>query len=181
MYHQMVITFVGDDRVGLVEHLAQVIAHAGGSWLDSQLTTLAGKFAGVILVSIDDAAAETLSSALSELSSPSLRVTISPVTDQGSTTAALTKDPRRNLTLSVTGPDRPGIIREISAALAEVGISIHRLESGVTSAPWSGEPLFWATITVWLAQNVAKDVLEARLATIGDAMALDIDSVLSES
>ncbi len=43
----LVLTFVGDDRPGLVNAISEKIADFGGTWLESRSVRLAGKFAGV--------------------------------------------------------------------------------------------------------------------------------------
>ena len=45
----LVLTVVGDDRVGLVKALADVVSSNGGNWERSHLAELAGTFAGVVL------------------------------------------------------------------------------------------------------------------------------------
>ena len=42
----LVLTFVGDDRPGLVNAISEKIAAFGGTWLESRSARLAGKFAG---------------------------------------------------------------------------------------------------------------------------------------
>ena len=43
----LVLTFVGDDRPGLVNAIAEAIAASGATWLESRSAELAGKFAGI--------------------------------------------------------------------------------------------------------------------------------------
>ena len=62
-----VISVLGDDRAGLVEALSAVIAEHGGNWEQSHMTQLAGKFAGVVLVSIPNQRSEGFGSALEML------------------------------------------------------------------------------------------------------------------
>jgi glycine cleavage system regulatory protein len=56
----LVLTVIGDDRSGLVSALSGVIADHGGSWERSQMARLAGKFAGIVVVSVPDAGADAL-------------------------------------------------------------------------------------------------------------------------
>ena len=46
----LVLTLIGDDRAGLVNAVAEVVARHGGNWERSQMAELAGKFAGIVLV-----------------------------------------------------------------------------------------------------------------------------------
>jgi glycine cleavage system regulatory protein len=50
----LVLTFVGNDRPGLVNAIAEKVADCGATWLESRSVRLAGKFAGVVLVSVPD-------------------------------------------------------------------------------------------------------------------------------
>ena len=63
----LVLTFVGDDRPGLVNTVSEKVVDFGGTWLESRSVRLAGKFAGVVLVSIPDESLIPLESALAKL------------------------------------------------------------------------------------------------------------------
>ena len=63
----LVLTVIADDKPGLVETLAEVIADHKGSWLESSMSQLAGKFAGILRVSVATNRAENLIDALSSL------------------------------------------------------------------------------------------------------------------
>ncbi|MGB4246421.1 MAG: ACT domain-containing protein, partial [Pseudohongiellaceae bacterium] len=44
----LVLTIIGDDKPGLVELLSETIARHSGNWLESNMSHLAGKFAGIL-------------------------------------------------------------------------------------------------------------------------------------
>jgi glycine cleavage system regulatory protein len=44
----LVLTVIGDDRPGLVERLSAAIGKHGGNWLQSSMSHLSGKFAGIV-------------------------------------------------------------------------------------------------------------------------------------
>ena len=48
----VVLTLVGPDRPGLVEAVADAIAAQGGNWLESRMSHLAGRFAGILRVEL---------------------------------------------------------------------------------------------------------------------------------
>ena len=52
MTSAMVFTFVGADKPGLVEKLAQTVGQHGGNWLESRMSELAGQFAGIVQVEV---------------------------------------------------------------------------------------------------------------------------------
>lgn len=167
MPHRFVVTFIGDDRTGIVEQLAAAIADAGGNWLDSRLAQLEGKFAGLILVALEDSDVAPLQRALEALPGDTLQVA---VTAAGAPTA--TGIP---VQLALTGPDRPGIVSEVSKLLAAAGINVVRFDSRVESAPWSGEPLFRAELSGTRPQGLTVDALREQLDAIAERMTLDID------
>ena len=63
----LVLTVIGDDRVGLVEALADTVSTHGGNWEHSQMAELAGKFAGIVVVTVPDDRATDLTGALRAL------------------------------------------------------------------------------------------------------------------
>ncbi len=63
----LVLTVIGDDKPGLVELLSDVIARHQGNWLESSMAQLAGKFAGILKVSVDEQSAEALIADLKRL------------------------------------------------------------------------------------------------------------------
>ena len=56
----LVLTVIGDDKAGLVNAVAQVVARHGGNWERSQMAELAGKFVGIVLVTVPDARRDAL-------------------------------------------------------------------------------------------------------------------------
>jgi len=57
--------------------------------------------------------------------------------------------------LEIIGPDRPGIVREITRALAAQRINVEELSTECVSAPMSGEPLFQARAKLLLPAGVS--------------------------
>ncbi|MFV0278497.1 MAG: glycine cleavage system protein R [Parahaliea sp.] len=163
------ISFVGDDRPGLVEQVSAVIEAAGGNWRESRLAQLGGKFAGLVLVSLPTERAEDLQRDLKSLSASGLSVRVTAT----ASTVALAR--ARRIKLSLLGPDRPGIVLEVSRALAAQQFNVVEMDSQVMSAPMSAEPLFQALIEAEVAPQARLEELSERLERIGDAMALDID------
>ena len=60
----LVLTVLGEDRPGLVESLASIIARHEGNWLESRMAQLAGQFAGILRASVPEARAAALITAL---------------------------------------------------------------------------------------------------------------------
>ena len=164
-----IITFIGDDRPGLVEQLSSVIENNSGNWHESRLSQLGGKFAGLILVSLPASSSDSLESELKALSATGLSVRVTPTTETNLAGGG------RSITLTVLGPDRLGIVREISRALAERNINVVEMDSQVDSAAMSGESLFKARIDAHIPNDTDLDDLQDSLDEIANHMTLDID------
>lgn len=162
-----VITFIGDDRTGIVEELAATISHHGGNWLESRVSQLEGKFAGIILIELEGSAS-ALEAALQQLPAGTWSAHVTQAGGAPTTQAA-------NITLAVVGPDRVGIVHEISGALAKAGISVVSMDTTLDNAAFTGEPLFRATLTAHAPTASPREHWADRLFAIGDAMGLDID------
>jgi glycine cleavage system regulatory protein len=169
-----IVTFIGDDRPGLVEKLSAVIEKNQGNWHESKLSQLGGKFAGLILVSLPVDGGQSLEADLGALAASgiSVRVTAMETTVAVQSTAPA---PGRDITLTVIGPDRRGIVREISAALAQRQINVLEMDTEVHSAPMSAEMIFNARIAAWIPEATNMDDLRASLDEIADNMTLEID------
>ena len=63
----LVLSVIGNDRAGLVKALADVIEQEGGNWERSHLSELAGKFAGIVVVTVPGERADGLRAALKPL------------------------------------------------------------------------------------------------------------------
>ncbi len=172
MQATLVLTIIGDDRPGLVESVSDVVAQHGGNWVESRMTKLAGKFAGVLRVNVPIDSHTALTDALETLGDEGLHIVVE-TTDITDTPAA------HALSLELIGHDRPGIVREVSHALASRGINVVELTTEVASAPMSGEELFKATATLDAPADADLDELHATLDRI--AHELDVDITLHET
>ena len=74
----LILTIIGEDKPGIVESLAEVIAHHSGNWLESSMSHLAGKFAGILRVGVDEDKSEALINSINSLSDE-LRIIIERV------------------------------------------------------------------------------------------------------
>lgn len=164
-----IVTFIGDDRPGLVESLSRVIESNRGNWLESRLSQLGGKFAGLVLVTLPDDNGAALEADLKDLSASGLSVRVTPASAMAATSRG------RSITLKVIGPDRLGIVREISRALAQREVNVVEMDSEVSSAPMSAELIFSARIDAEIPEHIDLDDLEDSLEEIANTMTLEID------
>jgi glycine cleavage system regulatory protein len=164
---QLVITIVGEDRPGIVESLAEVVADHQGNWLSSSMSNLAGQFAGIIEVSVDDARCEALSGAIGKL--PGLQV--HSVVGSGSTEVGDLPVAE----LEVVGVDQPGIVRSLTGLLKSQGVNLLQFASWTEPAPNSGEEIFRAVVEFELTDSLDLESLQAKLEELAEEMAVDIE------
>jgi glycine cleavage system regulatory protein len=138
MQRLLVMTVIGPDRPGLVESVAGLVAEHGGNWLESRMSRLGGQFAGILRVEVPAEKEPSLVGGLKQLDSRGLTVVVHP--DQLKPSAT----PASESLLEIVGQDRPGIVREISHALASFGVNVEELQTECASAAMSGETLFKA-------------------------------------
>ena len=166
----LVLTVIGDDRSGLVSALSGVIADHGGNWQRSQMARLAGKFAGIVLVAVPDDRAEALIAELGPLATEGLLdVTVERGADEGPAREDLTR-----LSLELVGADRPGIVHDISQALAAQQVSIEELHTATREAPMAGGMLFEATATLLAPPGVQLSDLQDVLEELANELMVDL-------
>jgi glycine cleavage system regulatory protein len=168
MQNLLVMTIIGKDRTGLIETLARHIADNKGNWLESRMCRLGGEFAGILRVQVPEENEKKLIQAFREMHSGGLTVIIRP--DE----AAASTGPTKSASLSLIGQDRPGIIYQISSALANQNINVEELESERFSAPMSGEMIFTAMARLQIPESCAMAELRKELEAIGGELMVDI-------
>src|SRR5688572_11460412 len=72
----LVLTLIGVDRPGLVKEISNVATKHGANWEASRMARLGGRFAGLLLVTLEPAHAEALRRDLEALSDPGLKVVV---------------------------------------------------------------------------------------------------------
>jgi glycine cleavage system regulatory protein len=163
----LILTVIGPDRPGLVRALAQSVAAHGGSWLESRMARLGGQFAGIVLVEAPDSLLEDLRA----LENQGLRIVVQTASVGEASAAPQTGE---RLALEVVGNDRPGIVRDVARVLAEHGVNIEELTTGVVSGSFSGETLFRATALVRAPDAASVAAIRAGLEFLGNEMMVDI-------
>ena len=169
---QLVLTVVGDDRAGLVSALAERVSAAGANWEQSELAELAGAFAGIVLVSVPDERVDELTDSLRSLNGL-LNVAVHSGTG-GSVADAQQTDDARTLEITVLGNDRPGIVRDVTAAIAAHALSIDTFRSRTLDAPMAGGTLFEATAGIHLPQGTDAAVIAHALEELAGEIQVDL-------
>ncbi|RLA40486.1 MAG: glycine cleavage system protein R [Gammaproteobacteria bacterium] len=182
MNHLLALTVITNDRPGVVELLAATITQNHGNWLESSMSHLAGKFAGILLVSVADHDRDALMDALEALAASGLRITIE--------NAALSMEESKDHTcskhssktpsgqkvgISVTSNDRPGIVGEITKILANQSVNVEELSTYCDNAAMSGEALFHLRASLDLPVNLGPEDLQLSLEGLSDDLIVEFD------
>ncbi len=165
---QLVLTLIGQDKAGLLEQLATLISEHHGNWTASNLSHLAGYFAGILQVEVAEQHVEALSNALQQMQDLDIRI------QHGVDTKV---QEHRLLRFVITGNDRPGIVRELSSVIKHKGTNIVHFESSKQSAPNWGVPLFNAIATVELPTGLNKDEVVRALEDIAADVMVDVENL----
>jgi glycine cleavage system regulatory protein len=164
----LVLTIIADDKPGIVETLAATIAEQDGNWLESRMSHMAGKFAGILRISIPSENVNSLQIRLSLLATQGISVGVEVCAEAGESGA--TKD----LTLNLIGNDRPGIVKEVSQALAKMGVNVLELTTNCESAPMSADLLFKTEAHLRVPKGFDADALTDTLESISNDLMVEI-------
>ena len=163
-----ILTVTSNDKPGIVEAIATKVTEHQGNWLESSLAQLAGKFVGVVRISLPQIQCELLIAELQQLSSRGITISFDIESADKNSTAQLTAK------FHAVGPDRTGIVKELSTSFAKHSINVNELESKLSSMPYSGDPLFEASGEVSLPDDTALDDVYERLDDIANDLGIDI-------
>ena len=167
----LVLTALGDDRPGLVAAISTAINARGGSWEQSHFSELAGKFAGIVVLSAPDAEADAVAADLLTLEDTGLHVQVER-TDAPAHEDAVTFE------LELVGADRPGIISEISTLLATHRVSIEDLVTELVDAPMAGGKIFEARAVLVAPGSADGQQLREALESLADRLLVDVHLTL---
>ena len=166
----LVMTLIGTDQAGLVDAVAGTIAEHGGNWEESHMFHHSGIFAGIVVAKVNESAAPDLNAALKEITATGMLSIAVETTNDQPVGAQMT-----TFSLSVVGQDRPGIIHDISHALARQNVSIASLESSTSSAPMAGGTIFEATVELLAPKDLSEDELVDTVQDLADRLMVDIE------
>ena len=164
----LVMTVIGQDRPGLVESVADLVASHGGNWLESRMSRLGGHFAGILRVEVPAEKEQALVANLKGLSSRGLSVVVHSDQRKAEPPAG------RLRILEIVGQDRPGIVREISHALAGHGVNVEELQTECASAAMTGETLFKARAKLRVPDSADVETIRQNLEKIASDLIVDV-------
>lgn len=165
---QLVLTAIGQDQPGIVRRIARTVADEGANWLESRMARLASHFAGIVLIEVAAGNVGKLTHALEALEADGLRISVQP-------SAAPEPPPdQKEARLELVGYDRPGIVRQITDALATHGVNIEELETSIERAAMTGDSVFRVKARLRLAHGTDLGAVAGTLEQLGADLMVDI-------
>jgi len=164
----VVMTVIGRDRPGLVDTLARLVVEQGGNWLESRMSRLGGQFAGILRVQVEVEKEAALTRALKELDTEGLTVVVHSERARAGESAG------SMVFLEIMGQDRPGIVHQISHALASHAVNVEELDTECSSAAMSGETLFKARAMLQVPESCNLVALRQELEKIAEDLIVEL-------
>ena len=168
----LLLTFVGVDRPGIVQELSALVSAHEGNWLESKMSRMGGRFAGIALVELPAPLIERFKAKISQVRELSVYLEESGVQRTDADTL--------NYQLNIVGLDRPGILQEVATEMAQQSINVVDLETSVRAAPMSGDKMFFADAQVLVPSDVDLADLHDRLDSVANELGIDILLELSD-
>ncbi|MFT5880312.1 MAG: glycine cleavage system regulatory protein [Moritella sp.] len=164
MLKQLIVTLIGDDKSGLIKNLSSVVTEHKGNWLASNMSELAGQFAGILQISVTDEHYRDLCEALSLI--PGLTINFA----EGKNHTIWQKSP----CLIIQDKDRPGIISEVSQVLTAHNIELKAITTHCKDLWQSNDNQFYAKLKLVLPTDLDNERFNAELSLISPTLIADI-------
>ncbi len=168
MNTSIVLTILADDQPGIIQAVSTVLNKHGGSWTHSSMSSLAGQFAGILLVSLPSEHSVACQQELQGLEAQGLHV-IAHISDKTSET-----EKAGEYVLGLVGNDRQGIVHDITTILANHNVNVRSLETVVEAASMGGAELFRARAELLVPASTDIDVLANELEDLANDLMVDI-------
>ena len=164
----VVVTAIGADRPGIVSQLAERAREFSANWAGSRMTNLAGQFAGIVQFEVAAENAEALVTALRGLEFSGLRVAATKCEAKPAPPGA------RMVKLELAGPDRPGIVSDLSRNLAARGVSIEDLHTEIVGNGQASGHVFKVRALLAVPDAISSAALQHDLEALAAEMVVDI-------
>jgi glycine cleavage system transcriptional repressor len=159
MTHWYMITVVGKDQPGIVAGLTDALYQGGANLGEASMARLGGNFTIMMMVQT-----EVADAALSQMLEPfarrmALHVHIDAIEGR------LHEHAEPNVEIAVHGADRPGIVAQVTTALAAAGMNILDLESEIGGT--EDKPIYIMIIGGYVHDGI--EALERALAPVRES------------
>lgn len=163
----LIISIMADDRPGLVETLSRIVKEHEGNWLESRMSHLAGKFAGIVQVQVNNKNKTALESSLKALKSEGWVIGVEDSSNNDQRNQPCAK-------LNIVGNDRPGIVKDVSQVLAKLGVNVLELNTQFESAAMTAEALFKTQADIQTPEELELDDVRDALEDISNDLMVEI-------
>ncbi len=157
------LTLVGEDRPGIVSRITRTLFELGCALGETSMIRLGGNFTIMMMVSGDGEIQAQLPPVAESLG---LRMHLDPIS------GGLHQHRFANYQVRVSGADRPGIVAQVTGALADAGFNILELESDVAGS--EQKPVYIMQI-----QGYSEALLEDLEGAVNAVSGGDVDVTLS--
>lgn len=168
MKKSLVITLIGDDRPGIVETVSTILNAHQGEWIESHMSNLVGKFAGILHVQVPGEQVDAFKRDILSEKTSDLSIRVEEVTSESAPGGA-------HYRLQLVGQDHPGIVYRISSALKECGATVEDLDTEVVEASMAGGHLFRADMVISIGEGTSVETLREVLEDLANELIVDID------
>lgn len=166
---KIIVTLFAKDSPGIVRRVSDAILENDGNWLESSLSRLCGQFAGIVHIAVNSGDKANLLSALSKLESDGIFVTVRK--NEG---LELETEEVNAVQMLVEANDRPGIVEEITAVLAQLQVNVESMDTECESASMAGYSIFRAHMFLALPESLSEEELEEALEKVSDDLMVSI-------
>ena len=168
MKTRVILSAAGSDRPGLTRSLAEAVLAAGGNWLESHLSRLGGRYVGSVLVEVDAERLAEFEATIRSVDASGLAVSLVAAGDEPAEAGEM-------LRLELVGQDRPGIVREVTTVLAELGVNIEDFSTSTENSAWSGDRLFRAAARLNVPVGTTSDQVRGALEALSGEIMVDFN------
>ena len=171
MARRWIVTALGKDRPGIVAGVTKILFELGCNLEDSAMTRLEGEFAVMLIFSAPARdTEERLRAAFTPLAKRlKLAVHLKPLTQSE---ARAPRKRGQNYLISVYGADRPGIVYQVSQALADAGANIYDVHTHRSAK--GGPSLYLLLLEVEAPARLSLEGLEQRLKRVGQRLRVEV-------
>lgn len=166
---KIVVTLFAKDSLGIVRKVSDAILENNGNWLESSLSRLCGQFAGIVHIAVNSGDKPILLEDFKRLESEGI-----VVTEQDTEGLELAAEEVNALQILVEANDRPGIVEEISAVLAQQQVNVESMDTECESASMAGYSIFRAHLFLALPEELSEEELEEALEGVSDDLMVSV-------
>jgi len=167
----IVLTASGPDRAGIVAELARAVTQHNGNVEESRMTILGNDFALLLRITVPKDVTPDMLQKEVQTTFPEYMVS---ARDTSSAPPNFTH-PVRIFSVTVEGPDQPGIVAVLSKLFVEHKASVRDLDTDSSSAPFAGYKIFSLKAIIAMPTTADFPSFEESLHKFEDTYGFDVD------